>query len=160
MEAILRQTLDKYFRQEQQSTEQTFNQLAMYVYSLDSDNNDLAILAKILDEENLKKLIEYYDGKHIKPPTKKKFQECLLVSLCFYLKEIKGWNWSEIKNFMDLPDKYKDEISTISLGGKINKIKSRLQNDLKNLVQTIPIEEFRKIFLENFQNEQEDNCNE
>lgn len=157
MDQIVKQTLDKYFEQEQQSSEHIFNQLAMYIYSLDSDNSDLAVLAKLLDEDNLKKLIEYYDGKHIRTPTKKKFQECLLVSLCFYLKEVKGWNWAEIKSFMDLPEKFSDEISMISLGGKINKIKSRLQNDLKNLVQTVPITEFRKVFLNEFQNDSDTN---
>ena len=149
----IEQILKKHFEgNTTDDSEKVFNQLAFYIYSLDSNQHDLYILAKILSSEDLQKLISYYDGKHIKIPTNEKYEECLLVSLCFYLKEIKGWDWVEIKKFMDLPEKHKKHISTISLGGKINKIKKRLNSDLKTLINTLSIEEFHHLFTQKIGN--------
>lgn len=158
MNTAISQILEKHFKEsDTPDSEKVFNQLSFYIYSMDADQNDLYILAKILSPEDLQKLITYYDGKHIKIPTNEKYEECLLVSLCFYLKEIKGWDWPEIKKFMGLPEKHKKHISTISLGGKINKIKDKLNNDLKTLfdilpsdlktsVNTLSIKDFHELF--------------
>jgi len=153
MKKLIEQTLDKYFKEveEGEGTEKIFNQLALYLYSLDSHENDLYILAKILPEKELQKVITYFDGRHIKIPTQEKYQECLVLSLCFYLKEVKGWSWPEIKQFLDLPEKYKKEVSSISLGGKINNIKKRLTTDLKTLITSISVQDFHELFLQKIQ---------
>ena len=148
MQSMIQDTLAKYFKEEEKDVAKIFDQLSFYIYSLKSPKSDLYMLAKILDEETLSKVIDYFGGDILKIPSKEDYQESLLISICFYLKEIKGWNWIEIKKFMDIPEKYKDKISMISVGGKINKVKRQLNRDLLRLTENIPLSDFHKYFLQ------------
>jgi hypothetical protein len=88
------------------------------------------MLAKLLPEESLIKLISYFDGDVIRLPRKDNYKDCILTALCFYLKDIKGWSWDKIHKYLDLPENSKEVLSSISIGGKINKVKEILGEDL------------------------------
>lgn len=169
MQKAIKSVLDSYFLQEKEDTKKIINQIFLYVASLQEERNDLYVLAKILDDDTLWELISFYSGEVIKMPSKEEALESLLVTTCFYLKEIKGWSWSEVKNFMNLPEKYQEQISNISLGGKINKLKKQLNKDLLKQLSNVPMSEFHKAFMsselinrENFVIDETDliNCND
>lgn len=139
---VIKEKLEEYFKIEEEVSLNVFNQLALYIYQLETKNSntDLYYLAKILDQENLIKLVSYYDGDILKMPTKDELRTCTLVALCFYLKEYKGWDWTEIKSFVNLPENNKELLSSISLGRKINNIKDSLNKDIRKLLKKVKID--------------------
>ena len=132
---IIQQKLAEYFETSQQADIDVFNQLVLYVYAVESQNSDLHLLAKILPQEYLTKLINYYDGDILKLPSKENYMQCYLIALSYYLKCIKGMSWSEIKEMIDLHEKDKDMISSISLGYALNRINRDMSRDLKAILK-------------------------
>lgn len=147
---VIKNKLSEHFKRDE-NTSSLFHQLSLYIYETEAKETDLHILAKILPEENLMKLIAYYDGDILKMPSKEKYEDCLFLALCYYLKEIKGWNWNQIKEFLNLPEHNQDLLNPIIVGRKISKVKSNIEryllkvlketeiteNEIKNLVDSL-----------------------
>jgi hypothetical protein len=131
--------LEDYFKEEEISYEKLFNQISLYIYYLSSikSKSDLYILGKQLSSEQLKNLIMYYNGDFIKVPTIDEFSEAQLLSICYFLKEIKGWNWEQIKKFLPSKEYSEFDFSSISFGKKINMIRESLKKDLMNSLKSI-----------------------
>jgi hypothetical protein len=149
MQNFLKQSLEEHFSKDDILTEQIFNELVLYVYSIESKDTDLPILARIFPEEQLQKLITYYDGDTLKLPSREEYRTCLLTALCFWLKTFKGYSWFEIKDYLNIPDNNKDILSSISIGGKINKLKDALGKDLIANLDKIEEKEFVSYFNKN-----------
>lgn len=135
---IIERRLSEYFEKEKYVAKDIFNQLSLFIYSIEDSTSDLYNMAKILPDEHLEKLINYYDGAIIKIPTKEKFKEALLLSLLFYFYEIKKLSWSEIKEIIDYDTYFKD-YSLISLGKKIIKIRKIINKEMIGILQRLDI---------------------
>ena len=142
MHQFLKNILDSYLQQDDILNEQVFNELILYIYALESRDNDLYMLSRLLPEEYLQKLISYYDGDILKLPSREEYKTCVLTALCFWLKTFRGYSWFEIKEYLKIPDNNKDLLSSISIGGKINKIKENMGSDLLNNLDKIEEKEF------------------
>jgi hypothetical protein len=118
MSILIKQTLEDYFKKDEILTEQIFNQLTLYIFSLNSDQHDLYLLAKLLDNDSLQKIISYYDGDILRLPTREEYKTNILTALCFWLKTFKGYSWFEIKDYLKIPENNKDLLSSISIGEK------------------------------------------
>jgi hypothetical protein len=132
----IKELLDEYFLVEERQLKEIFNQLTLYIYAKESkqNNSDLYMLAKILPDNYLNALIRYYDGDILKTPTKEEFLQSYLLAFCFFLKEIQGWTWEEIKKFFPTTLAYENLISSISIGRKINNIKEDIDKGLLDLL--------------------------
>lgn len=146
MQEFLKNTLEEYFKKDEVLNNEIFNELLLYIYSLESGTSDLYMLAKILPEESLQKLITYYDGDIIKLPSREEYKNHTLVALCFWLKVFKNYNWIEIKEYLKIPENNKDMLSSISIGNKINKIKRILGDDLIEALEKADTEDFVKFY--------------
>jgi len=142
MQNFLKNVLDDYFVKDELLNEQIFNELVLYIYSLDNGESDLYVLANILPEEYLQKLITYYDGDILKLPSREDYKTYVLTALCFWLKVFKGYDWTEIKEYLNIPENHKDLLSSISIGNKINKIKNNMGDDLIKVLNKIDEKEF------------------
>jgi len=127
---ILRKRLEEYFEKDKYTSKKIFEILSLFIYQLEAGETDLYMLAKLIPEENLRKLINYYDGDKIYMPTVEKYKECKLLAFTFYMREIKRKPWSEIKGILNLPENFESEISSISLGKKHPEIKKKLNEEI------------------------------
>lgn len=134
---VLKKKIDEYFEEEEKNTKKIFEKLSLYIYQIEIPDSDLHILANIVSPKDLSKIISYFDGDSLKLPSKEEHQTCLFLAVCFYLKEVKGLSWEEIKKFIDLPKQNEDLLNTIMLGRKINKIKSQMNNYFKTIIKSI-----------------------
>lgn len=148
MQVFLKQTLDDYFNKDEILTHQIFEELSLYIYSLESKDTDLYMLAKLLDKDSLQKLIAYYDGDILKIPSHENYKTCILTALCFWLKTFKGYTWTEIKDYLNIPENNKDLLSSISIGGKINKVKDNLGSDLIKMLEKVEEKDFVAFYKE------------
>ena len=136
MQEHIKTILETYFEKETLDNKELFNQLLFYIYTIHSSTSDIYMLAKLLPDEYLTKLIFYFDGDTIKLPSKKEYKILLLTALCFWLKEFKNLSWNEIKQIIDFDTiEQSVEISTISLGNKIIKLKKQMGKQLYTQLQ-------------------------
>jgi hypothetical protein len=142
---IIQQKLEEYFEVSKDSDEKIFYQLMLYIFGLDSKQHDLYLLAKILPIENTISLVNYFSGDNLKLPSKDQMYDAYLTAICFYFKKIKGMNWTEIKEFLNLPEKDKDLISSISLGYKINNLSDNLTRDLKSILKQVKTKDYKEL---------------
>jgi hypothetical protein len=144
----IRKSISEYLAVEKETAENIFTQLFLYICSLEIKDppDDLYILGKLLKAEDVKKVIDYYDGDYLRVPRKEEYRISMLVALCFFLKVIKGYDWSDIKDFIQLPENGSDVLSPISLGRKINNIQKQLGKDIVKALQTLEIENLDKLF--------------
>ena len=139
---IVLKIIDEYFKKQQISDKQIFQALRLYIFTIKSGQHesDLHILAKILDPEALQKVIEYFNGDVLRIPKKAELLESTFLTICFYLKEVKGWNWIQIREFINLPESDQDLLSSISIGKQINGLKEEMGRDILELIRTADIE--------------------
>ena len=144
----IKKSIHDYLSVEKETAENVFTQLFLYICSLEIQDppDDLYILGKLLKAEDVKKIVDYYDGDLIRVPRKEKYRVSMLVALCFFLKVVKGYDWADIKDFINLPDNGSDVLSTISIGRKINNIQKQLGKDIVRALQTLKIENMENLF--------------
>lgn len=144
----IKKSIDEYLALEKQTADNVFTQLFLYICSQESPNSpsDLYILGKLLKPGDVKSIVDYFDGDSIRIPRKEEYRVSMLVALCFYLKVIKGYDWGDIKDFINLPENSSDILSTISIGRKINNISANLGKDIIKALQGLEIENIEKLF--------------
>lgn len=131
--------LEDYFKEENISYEKIFNQVTFYIYYIFSTRtqSDLYILAKLLPPKELKKVIEYFGGDKINVPSNDELLEANILAICYYLKEVREWNWDQIKKFFPSKEYQNFDFNSISFGKKINNIKELLKKDLKDSLKSL-----------------------
>lgn len=151
IQQLIDQTLKEYIELEKKSSREALNQITLFVYDIESSHSDLYHLAKLLPEKQLSSLINYYDGASIKIPSKEEFKTCLLITIIFYLHEIKDMHWNDIKKMVNLPD---DEMSYHFLKKRMNEIKSKINKKVIDYFFSLDDKEIEDIIeKENLKNE-------
>jgi hypothetical protein len=142
--------IDDYFKSQQLTDAQIFNILRLYIYEIKSMQYgcDLHMLGKLLPPSTLEAVTNYYDGDVIKPPKKSELLESTFLSICFFLKEIKGWDWIKIKEFINLPEADKDLLSSISIGKQINHLRESMGKDIMDLIKTMNLDGLQDVLKE------------
>jgi len=138
---VLKNTIDKHFKNKGENNFKLFSELSFYIYGLESPKSDLPILAKLLSREDLINLLSYYDGDPIYPPDWDNYQECVFLAICFYLKEVQNYTWTEIKKFLNLPEQNQNLFSPITIGRKINRLKVQMNKQLEVILNSIKWDE-------------------
>lgn len=134
--------IDDYFESQKISDQQIFNILRLYIYQVKSgqSGSDLHLLGKLLQPQELEAVVNYYNGDIIKTPKKSELLESTFLTICFFLKEVKGWNWLQIRDFINLPESDKELLSSISIGKQINQIKENMGKDIIDLIKTVDVD--------------------
>lgn len=135
--------IQDFFKADAQSTKDLLNQVTLFVYSIEKSPSDLYHLAKLLPDKYLAKVIDYFDGGVIKVPSKEEYKKNLLLTIMFFLSEVKGYDWIKIKEMLNLDED--PTISTISIGKKLQKIKSQLKGRLQEILISLNLEEALEI---------------
>lgn len=132
---ILKKRYEEYFKKERYTSEKIFNILSFFIYQLEAGETDLFMLAKLLENKDLRKIIKYYDGDSIRMPSVEKHKECELLAFTFFMREIKKKSWNDIKQILKLPENFENEISSISLGKKHTEIKKKINEETINILK-------------------------
>lgn len=114
------------------SSEELLNLIISVTYASESANNDLYILSKYLKDEDIRHLIFNLSGKKIQLPTIEDYYKSTILSLCFYLLEIKNMSWEEVNEIVknNNPVLYDKYFNSIDIGKKISKIKKYINSKM------------------------------
>lgn len=137
-EQVLRD-IQEFFKSDAQSTKELLNQITLFVYSIEKSTSDLYHLAKLLPDKYLVKVIDYFDGGVIQIPSKEEYKKNLYLTIMFFLSEVKGYDWAKIKEMLNIAED--PTISTISIGKKLQKIKTQLRGRLQEILISLDLEE-------------------
>ena len=79
---------------------------------------------KLLGIENFIKLIHLFDGRTVRFPTSTELKDVIILSLCFYYREIEGLTWEEIH------DRIPFKFSSLTVSYKIKSLNSAIRAEL------------------------------
>lgn len=114
------------------------NSISLIIFEIENNTkNDLFMLANILDEKSLARLIDYYDGSEIKMPSKNEYKQNLILALYFYLIEIKGYNFKKATDMMKDMSNLQVEESEQYIGRRLSKVKEKLKERLILLINNL-----------------------
>lgn len=74
-------------------------------------------------------LLDIFNGRTIRFPTRKELKDLIIASLCYYYKEIEGKQWDEIKELLSIQDNH-----TIQYGIKVRQLKTFLDQSTIQLL--------------------------
>jgi len=141
---LLKERVEKYFLQKQETDLELLRKLTLIIYSLESgSDNDLYMLAKLLPNDNLINIIDFYDGDVLKLPSKNEYRKSAFLATIYYLREVyrdnKGncMSWKEIKDILSLPEQEAEFFSSIAFSKKINEIKDKLNTEAIQLFKQL-----------------------
>ena len=147
---VLQRKLDQYFEADSDNKQKLFDKISLFVNQMESQENDLYILADLLDKKSLVNIVEYFGGSSLRIPTNEQLQDNLILSMCFYLREIEKWDWKQIKEFIDIPEDRKDIMSPTLIGRKVNKLKTTMESFLMDMLKEADIKNLSKDEVKDF----------
>ena len=89
---------------------------------------DMSKLYHVIGLELLADIVTNFSGRTIVVPDKLEFRNMIITATCYYLKEIKGMTWDEIKNELPL-----QEISSIKYGKQIIKLNDKIKAEIASI---------------------------
>jgi len=89
--------------------------------------SDIYDAYKLLGVENFVKLIHLFDGRTVRFPTSTELKDAVILSLCFYYREIEGLTWEEVH--ARIPFKF----SSLTVSYKIKSLNSAIRKELINI---------------------------
>lgn len=95
------------------------------------------MLAKLLDEQSLIKLIDYYDGSEIKIPTKKEYKQNMTLAIYFFLTEVKGFSFKKASEMIKDMSGLEIEESEQVIGRRLSKLKDKLKDKLIQVLDSL-----------------------
>ena len=127
--------LNKLFYVQEDTVEQKFLNVVSIVLYGDDTNKDLAELFSLVDFDSFIKIINLFDGRTIKFPSKEEIKEAIEIALYYYYKEIKGVKTYQVLKDLNIRDK--DDFSSIAIGRKINKIKDIVASNIVDALKEV-----------------------
>ena len=86
--------------------------------------SDLYDAYKLLGIDNFVKLVHLFDGRTVRFPTSTELKDAIIMSLCFYYREIEGLTWEEIRDH--IPFKF----SSLTVSYKLKSLNAAIRKEL------------------------------
>jgi hypothetical protein len=141
---LLHKKIQEHFDVDKRTTREMLNSLTLMIYQMNTPHNDLYHLAKILPEEYLIKLVNYYDGALLSMPSKIEYRDSMLLVMIFFLREIQGWSWPQIKQYLNLPDD--TGMNSISLSRKLMTFNKKIRKEFLTTMKKLNVTDAAEFF--------------
>jgi len=97
------------------------------VFYHDEKLSDIYDVYKLMGIENFVRLIHLFDGRTVTFPNSSELKEAIILSLCFYYREVEGLTWEECH------DKINFKFSSLQMSHKIKSLNAALRKELTSL---------------------------
>jgi len=89
--------------------------------------SDLYDVYKLFGIEDFVRLVHLFDGRTVRFPTSTELKEAIILSLCFYYKEVEGLTWEEIH------DKIPFKFSSLTISYKIKSLNAAIRAEMMEI---------------------------
>lgn len=87
-------------------------------------NESIGKVYKKLGIENFSKVVDTFAGKTITFPTMQELEEILILTTCYYYREVENYEWAEIKELLPF------QINPVLYGHKIGGLNKQIRSQL------------------------------
>lgn len=119
--------INEIFKNKKESEIDVFLQAVNLVIFSSIKNNEILELYKLVGLETFTKIINFFNGRNIKTIKVEEFREALMFAIYFYMINVEGKDWKEIKE--DMPF----EVESIKYGIRITKLNKVIQEQLAEI---------------------------
>ena len=122
---------------ESDEAQNIFRIVSFLIFSFDKNiKYDMSIILKTLTEDQVVKLVNYFDGQPIHLPSKKDYKKYLIVSIYYYLMTIKNYSFGEVTKFLN-SNGYESDVEETTIGIWLKDFKKKLDNELINTIKDL-----------------------
>jgi hypothetical protein len=89
--------------------------------------SDIYDACKLLGTDDFIRLVHLFDGRTVRFPTAAELKDAIILSLCFYYREVEGLAWEEVH------DKIPFSFSSLQMSYKIKGLNASMRAELKNI---------------------------
>jgi hypothetical protein len=86
--------------------------------------SDIYDAYKLFGVENFVRLIHLFDGRTVRFPTSTELKDAIILSLCFYYREVEGLTWEEVH------DRIPFNFSSLTISHKIKSLNAALRSEI------------------------------
>ena len=79
---------------------------------------------KLLGIEDFVRLVHLFDGRTVRFPTSTELKDAIILSLCFYYREIEGLTWEEVH------DRIPFKFSSLTVSYKLKSLNAAIRKEL------------------------------
>jgi hypothetical protein len=131
-EQLWQKQLNELFtKKEPSETEKILNVVGLIVHS--SKNEDMSRLYSQVGLKAFTEVIEVFGGRTVKFIEKEQLRENLVLALCYYYREVKGYSWDKIKNTLPF------EINPVSMGIRISSLNSKIRKEIDEILEIVEV---------------------
>jgi hypothetical protein len=123
------EAIKAYCNKHEKYEKETLIQIASIVYALENPENDLYMLSKKCDEKTIQTIISNFAGQNLKIPTIKTYNDSMILAVCYYLFNIKKFNWLQIQSYLQSSNNLPEDSSYFK------KIQKKIKNINLHLAQ-------------------------
>lgn len=116
-------------KKEPTETEQILNVVSLIVHS--DKNDDMGRLYSRVGLKTFSEVLDVFGGRYVKFMTKEEFKDSLMLALCYYYRETRGFSWEKIKAILPF------QINTVSMGIRISNMNSRIKKEIDRIFSEI-----------------------
>ena len=105
--------------------------IKLHLYKNADKDEDQLFLVELYNFLGVDKFIEFvnkFSGTKVVIPAKEDFKDTLIISLCYYYRELEKKDWAEIKSLLNIPD-----LSSVKYGVKLGQLNDFIKNQLSIL---------------------------
>lgn len=124
-----RQLSDLFDEREPNDIEKILNVVSLIIHS--GKNEDMSRLYARIGLKAFSETIEVFGGRSVSFIEKEELRENLFLAICYYYREIKGYDWSKIKEILPF------EINPVSMGIRISGLNNRIRREIDEILDTI-----------------------
>lgn len=129
-EQLWQKQLNELFTKRKPSdTEKILNVVELIVHM--SKNDDMSQLYSRVGIRAFTEVIEIFGGRTVKFIDKEELRETLVLALCYYYREIKGYDWDKVKSVLPF------EINSVSMGIRISSLNNKIRKEIDEILSTI-----------------------
>ena len=130
---LLEAQLDDLFRDPKDSDPEILMKILNLILYKNIHDTTLIDLFRLLKEDysTFSKVVTLLSNRTIHFPDKADLDEHLIMSVCFYYREIRGMSWQEIKNIIPV------EISPVSYSAKIRSMNVFIKDEMNKMFKEL-----------------------
>ena len=112
-------------KREPDEAEQIINIISLIVYS--DKNDDMGRLYTRVGLKTFSEIIDVFNGRVVKFMDKADFKDALVLALCYYYRETKGYSWEKVKAILPF------DVNTVSMGIRISNLNSKIRKQIDEI---------------------------
>lgn len=147
MKEFTRDIIRQHYSKEQDHGIDLLKQFQYLIYGLDSEENDMYMIAKIIKEEEVReRLFQYFANATLVFPDFERKEYLDIMAIVYYLRSQKKMGWADIRKALNI-DKEDERFSTTNMSKEYTRIDEGINEYIRKGLELLNKEKSLESFL-------------